>query len=149
VQRAWYYIELFIDPKNENTIYVLSASALRSTDAGKTWETLSGTHGDYHDLWINPDNPNNFIISNDGGSAITFNGGKSWSTQSNMPTAQFYRINVDNQFPYRIYGGQQDNTSVSIASRELGSGGITPRVGLLQPAVKVPSSRSIPMIPNT
>src|SRR6185295_15620838 len=70
------------------------------------------------------DNPSNFIISNDGGSAITFNGGKSWSTEMNMPTAQFYRINVDNQFPYRIYSGQQDNTSVSIASRELGSGGI-------------------------
>ncbi|MBK6797489.1 MAG: glycosyl hydrolase [Acidobacteria bacterium] len=125
VQRAWYYIELFIDPKNENTIYVLSAPALRSKDGGKTWENLSGTHGDYHDLWINPDNPGNFIISNDGGSAITFNGGKSFSTQSNMPTAQFYRINVDNQFPYRIYGGQQDNSSVSIASRELGSGGIS------------------------
>lgn len=125
VQRAWYYIELFIDPKNENTIYVMSAPALRSTDGGKTWSTLSGTHGDFHDLWINPDNPNNFIISNDGGSAITFNSGKSWSTQSNMPTGQFYRINVDNQFPYRIYGGQQDNTSVSIASRELGSGGIS------------------------
>lgn len=125
VQRAWYYIELFIDPKNEDTIYVLSAPALRSTDGGKTWTTLSGTHGDFHDLWINPDNPNNFVISNDGGAAITFNGGKSWSTQSNMPTAQFYRINVDNQFPYRIYGGQQDNTSVSIASREVAGGGIT------------------------
>src|SRR6185312_1647372 len=72
VQRAWYYIELFIDPKNENTIYVLSASALRSADGGKTWETLGGTHGDYHDLWINPDNSSNFIISNDGGSAVTF-----------------------------------------------------------------------------
>ena len=126
VQRAWYYIELFIDPKNENTIYVLSASAMRSNDAGKTWETLSGTHGDYHDLWINPSDSNNFVISNDGGAAITFNGGRSWSTQANMPTAQFYRINVDNQFPYRIYGGQQDNTSVSIASRELNSGGISP-----------------------
>lgn len=125
IQRAWYYIELFVDPKDENTIYVLSAPALRSRDGGRTWENLSGTHGDYHDLWINPDQPNNFIISNDGGSAITFNGGKSWSAQSNMPTAQFYRINVDNQFPYRIYGGQQDNTSVSIASRELGGGGIT------------------------
>jgi photosystem II stability/assembly factor-like uncharacterized protein len=125
LQRAWYYIKLFIDPKNENTIYVMSAPALRSTDGGKTWVTLSGTHGDFHDLWINPDNPDNFIISNDGGSAITFNGGKSWSTQNNMPTAQFYRINVDNQFPYRIYGGQQDNTSVSIASRELGGSGIT------------------------
>ncbi len=125
VQRAWYYIELFVDPKNENTVYVLSAPALRSQDGGKTWETLSGTHGDYHDLWINPDNPGNFIISNDGGAAITFDRGKSWSTQSNLPTAQFYRINVDNQFPYRIYGGQQDNSSVSIASRELGAGGIT------------------------
>jgi len=124
VQRAWYYIELFIDPKNEDTIYVLSAPALRSTDAGKTWESLSGTHGDFHDLWINPNDPNNFIISNDGGSSITFNGGKSFSSQNNMPTAQFYRINVDNQFPYRIYGGQQDNSSVSIASRELGSFGI-------------------------
>jgi len=126
VQRAWYYIELFVDPKNENTVYVMSASALRSADGGKTWESISGTHGDFHDLWINPNDPDNFIISNDGGSAVTFNGGKSFSTQSNMPTAQFYRINVDNQFPYRIYGGQQDNTSVSIASRELGSGGIGP-----------------------
>lgn len=124
-QRAWYYIELFIDPKDENTIYVLSAPALRSNDGGRTWETLSGTHGDYHDLWINPDNSNNFVIANDGGAAITFNKGKTWSTQSNMPTAQFYRINVDNQFPYRIYGGQQDNSSVSIASRSFGSSGIT------------------------
>lgn len=125
VQRAWYYIELFIDPKNENTIYVLSAPALRSNDGGKSWETLSGTHGDYHDLWINPENSNNFVISNDGGSAITFDKGKSWSTQSNLPTAQMYRINVDNQFPYRIYGGQQDNSSVVISSRELGAGGVT------------------------
>jgi photosystem II stability/assembly factor-like uncharacterized protein len=124
VQRAWYYIELFVDPKNDDTVYVMSASALRSSDGGKTWESISGTHGDFHDLWINPNDPQNFIISNDGGSAITINGGKSFSSQMNMPTAQFYRINVDNQFPYRIYGGQQDNTSVSIASRELGSGTI-------------------------
>lgn len=124
VQRAWYYIELFIDPKNENTIYVLSAPALRSNDGGRTWENLGGTHGDFHDLWINPDNPNNMVISNDGGAAISFNKGRTWSTQANMPTGQFYRINVDNQFPYRIYGGQQDNTSISIASREFGSGGI-------------------------
>ena len=81
VQRAWYYIELFVDPKDEHTIYVLSAPALRSIDGGKTWETLSGTHGDFHDLWINPDNPHNFVIANDGGAAITFDGGKSWSTQ--------------------------------------------------------------------
>jgi photosystem II stability/assembly factor-like uncharacterized protein len=125
LQRAWYYIELFIDPKNDDTVYVMSAPALRSTDGGKTWQNLSGTHGDFHDLWINPDNPQNMIISNDGGSAITFNGGKIWTSQYNEPTGQFYRINVDNQFPYRIYGGQQDNTSVSVASRELGGGGIT------------------------
>ena len=125
VQRAWYYIELFVDPKDENTLYVLSAPALRSKDGGKSWETLSGTHGDFHDLWINPDNPANFVISNDGGAAISFDRGASWSSQSVLPTAQFYRINVDNQFPYRIYGGQQDNSSVAIASRELGSGGIT------------------------
>ena len=124
VQRAWYYIEVFADPKDEHTVYVLSAPALRSIDGGKTWEELSGTHGDYHDLWINPHNPKNMVIANDGGAAISVNSGKTWSSQSNMPTAQFYRINVDNGFPYRIYGGQQDNTSVSIASRELGSYGI-------------------------
>ncbi len=125
VQRAWYYIELFTDPKDDNTIYVLSAPALRSEDGGKTWEYLSGTHGDFHDLWINPNNPKNMVIANDGGAGISVNYGKTWSTQSNMPTAQFYRINVDNNFPYRIYAGQQDNTSVVISSRELGSGGIT------------------------
>ena len=124
VQRAWYYIEVFADPQHENTVYVMSAPALRSTDGGKTWETLSAPHGDFHDLWINPDDSDNFIISNDGGAAITFDGGGSFSSQDNMPTGQFYRINVDNQFPYRIYAGQQDNTSVSIASRELASDGI-------------------------
>ncbi len=126
VQRAWYYIELFVDPLNDQVVYVLSAPALRSKDGGKTWEQLSGTHGDYHDLWINPKNSKNMIISNDGGSSVTVNGGETWSPQNNMPTAQFYRINVDNQFPYRIYGGQQDNTSVSIAHREPGSGTISP-----------------------
>jgi photosystem II stability/assembly factor-like uncharacterized protein len=125
IQRAWYYTELFPDPMNENTLYVMSAPALRSIDGGKTWEDISATHGDYHNLWINPANSNNMIISDDGGSAITFNRGKTWSSQNNQPTAQFYRINVDNQFPYHIYGGQQDNTSVNIASREPGGSGIS------------------------
>ena len=124
IQRAWYYIELFPDPLNENTLYVMSAPALKSIDGGKTWDDISNTHGDYHNLWINPNNSNNMIISDDGGSAITINGGKTWSSQQNQPTAQFYRINVDNLFPYNIYGGQQDNSSVKIASRSLGSGGI-------------------------
>jgi photosystem II stability/assembly factor-like uncharacterized protein len=127
IQRAWYYTEVFVDPQNENTVYVMSAPALRSIDGGKNWSRLSGTHGDFHDLWINPTNSKNLCISNDGGAAISFNYGKTWSTQSNMPTSQFYRVNVDDGFPYRIYGGQQDNSSISIAHREFGSSGIGPR----------------------
>ncbi len=127
VQRAWYYIEVFADPNNENVVYVLSAPALRSIDGGKTWERITGTHGDYHDLWINPDNSKNMVIANDGGAAISFDYAKSWSTQDIMPTAQFYRIDLDNLFPYNIYGGQQDNTSVKIASLALGSRGISLR----------------------
>jgi photosystem II stability/assembly factor-like uncharacterized protein len=125
IQRAWYYIEVFVDPKDENTVYVLSAPALRSIDGGKSWEIINGPHGDYHDLWINPDNSKNMIIADDGGASVSFNFCKTWSLQNNMPTAQLYRINVDNQFPYRIYAGQQDNTSLVISSRELASGGIT------------------------
>jgi photosystem II stability/assembly factor-like uncharacterized protein len=124
VQRAWYYIELFADPKNENRIYALSAPALRSDDGGRTWEEVNGVHGDYHDMWINPADPRNFVISDDGGAVITFDGGKSFSGQA-LPTGQFYRINTDHRFPYRVYGAQQDNTSIMIASRELASGGIT------------------------
>ncbi|MBT8270565.1 MAG: glycosyl hydrolase [Bacteroidia bacterium] len=124
-QRAWYYIEVFTDPNNENVVYVLSAPALRSIDGGKTWERITGTHGDYHDLWINPQNSKNMVIANDGGAAISFNYGNTWSTQSNMPTAQFYRINADNLFPYNIYGGQQDNTSVRTASLSTGRWSIT------------------------
>ena len=124
-QRAWYYIEVFADPNDENTVYVLSAPALRSIDGGKTWERLRGTHGDFHDLWINPNNSKNMVISNDGGAGISFNYGKSWSTQANMPTAQIYRINTDNLFPYNIYGGQQDNSSVKIKSKSIGNWSIS------------------------
>ncbi|HEY5692580.1 MAG TPA: glycosyl hydrolase, partial [Cyclobacteriaceae bacterium] len=88
-QRAWYYIEVIADPQNENIVYVLNSPGLKSIDGGKTWTRLSGTHGDYHQLWINPHDNKNMIISNDGGAAITINGGDTWSTQSNMPTAQF------------------------------------------------------------
>lgn len=125
LQRAWYYIEMFPDPQDEHTIYVMSAPALRSIDGGKSWENIDGPHGDYHDLWINPNNSKNMVIADDGGAGISFNRGESWSTQSNMPTAQFYRINVDNHFPYRIYAGQQDNSSVRIESMALGSWAIT------------------------
>ena len=125
IQRAWYYIELFIDPTDEEKLYVLNASAQRSIDGGKTWSRISGTHGDYHDLWINPANNKNMIIANDGGAAVSYNYGKSWSPQNRMATAQFYRINTDNLFPYNIYGGQQDNSSVKISSLALGSRGIS------------------------
>lgn len=116
-QRAWYYIEVFADPNNENTVYVLNSPGLKSIDGGRTWTNIRGTHGDYHQLWINPKNSQNMVIANDGGAAVTFNGGQIWSPQNNQPTAQFYRVNADNLFPYNIYGGQQDNSSVRIAHR--------------------------------
>lgn len=124
-QRAWYYIEVFADPNDENTVWVQSAPMLMSYDGGKSFEAVDGAHGDYHDLWFNPKNSKNMILADDGGGSISFDGGKTWSTQDNMPTAQFYRINTDNQFPYRIYGGQQDNTSVVISSLALGRSGIS------------------------
>lgn len=123
-QRAWYYIEVFADPQDENIVYVLNSPGLMSIDGGKTWSTLSGTHGDYHDLWINPDNHRNMIIANDGGAAITVNQGASWSPQDRMPTGQFYRVNTDNLFPYHVYGGQQDNSTVRIQSRNVDGAGL-------------------------
>ncbi len=126
-QRAWYYTEVFTDPKDDQTVYVLSAPALRSEDGGRTWKRITGTHGDYHDLWVNPNNPKNMVIANDGGAAISFNYGRTWSTQSIMPTAQFYRINVDNMVPYNIYAGQQDNSSVKIASMNMTGWSISER----------------------
>ena len=127
VQRAWYYIEIALDPQNENVVYVFNSPGLRSADGGKTWTNIRGTHGDYHQLWINPTNSKNMIIANDGGAAVSFNTGKTWSTQANQPTAQFYRVNADNRFPYNVYGGQQDNSSVMIASRNLAGFNISER----------------------
>ena len=124
IQRAWYYIELALDPTDENIVYVLSASTYKSIDGGKNWERIRSAHGDYHDLWINPGNPANMVLTSDGGSEITFDYGKQWSRLDHLPTAQFYRINTDNKFPYNIYGGQQDNSSVKIASIGIGSRGI-------------------------
>ncbi len=125
IQRAWYYIEIFADPVDENTVYVLNTSVLKSIDGGKTFSPIPGSHGDHHNLWINPKNNKNLFLNNDGGAAVSFNGGKSWSSENNQPTAQFYRVNADNRFPYHIYGGQQDNTSVMIASRTTDGNGIT------------------------
>lgn len=120
VARAWYYIEIFADPQNPDVVYVLNAPMLRSINGGASFSPISNPHGDQHDLWINPDNPQNIILGNDGGATITFNGGATWSTQQNQPTAQFYRVITDKQFPYHVYGGQQDNSAVDIVSRTRG-----------------------------
>ena len=120
--RSWYYMEIFADPKNPDVVWVLNAGIHKSIDGGKTFTEYRAPHGDHHDLWINPSNPNILINANDGGANISFNGGVTWSTTENQPTAQFYRVNADDRFPYWVYGGQQDNTSVGIASRVGGPG---------------------------
>jgi photosystem II stability/assembly factor-like uncharacterized protein len=125
-QRAWYYSQIFADPKSENTVYAVNTSFFRSTDGGKTFTRIRNQHGDNHDLWIAPEDPNRFIESSDGGAQITFDGGKSWSTEDNQPTGQFYRVALDNDFPYHIYGAQQDNSTVGTLSRSNG-GAITER----------------------
>ncbi|MEM9666921.1 MAG: glycosyl hydrolase, partial [Bacteroidota bacterium] len=120
--RSWYYMHITADPQDAQTVYVMNAPLLRSTDGGGSFTPIAVPHGDNHDLWIHPDDNAVMINANDGGANISFNGGGSWSTQSNQPTAQFYRVIADNQFPYRLYAGQQDNSTVSIASRTMGSG---------------------------
>ena len=124
--RSWYYMEVFADPKNENTVYVLNAPVMKSIDGGKTFSNVSVQHGDTHDLWINPSKTNIIALADDGGAEISFDQTRSWSTIMNQSTAQFYRVNTDNVFPYKVYGGQQDNSSVIIASRNNG-GAITER----------------------
>jgi photosystem II stability/assembly factor-like uncharacterized protein len=120
-QRAWYYSRIYADPKNTDTVYVLNTGFYKSNDAGKTFTSMPVPHGDNHDLWIAPDDPNRMINSNDGGANVSFNGGKSW-TEQDQPTAQFYRVALDNDFPYNIYGAQQDNSTVRIASRTVDAG---------------------------
>ncbi|MEO8347900.1 MAG: glycosyl hydrolase, partial [Acidobacteriota bacterium] len=121
-QRAWYYTRIYGDPKNPETVYALNTGFYRSTDGGRTFNSIRVPHGDNHDLWIDPDEPQRMINSNDGGANVSFNGGRTWSSIMNQPTAQFYRVTTDDRFPYRIYGAQQDNTTVAIASRGRGRG---------------------------
>ena len=114
--RAWYYIHIAADPTDADTVWAMNTRLYRSVNGGEDWEQVSAPHGDHHDMWLNPQDANNIINGNDGGANVTFDGGKTWSSISNQPTAQFYRIITDNQDPYRLYGGQQDNSTVSIAS---------------------------------
>ncbi len=116
-QRAWYFSKIYADPKAADTIYVLNTGAFKSVDGGKTFNLLPAKHGDHHGLWIDPEDPMRLGNANDGGASLSFDGGKTWTTQGNQPTAQFYHVATDNAFPYHIYGAQQDNSNVGIASR--------------------------------
>ena len=116
-QRAWYFHHIFADPKNVDTVYVLNTAVYRSTDGGHTFNFVRSPHGDNHGLWIDPTHPEWLINTNDGGATISHDGGKTWTTQANQPTAEFYHVATDNDFPYHIYGAQQDNSTVAIASR--------------------------------
>ena len=114
--RAWYYIHVAVDPTDADTVWAMNTALYKSVNGGEDWEQVSAPHGDHHDMWFNPENGDNIVNANDGGANVTFDGGKTWSSINNQPTAQFYRIITDNQQPYRLYGGQQDNSTVSIAS---------------------------------
>ena len=114
--RPWYYQHVFADPVAPDTVWVLNYSLWRSIDGGKTFEEVSAPHGDHHDLWIDPRDPLRMIEGADGGACVSFNGGDTWSTLYNQLTAQFYRLDTDNRFPYNIYATQQDNTAIMAPS---------------------------------
>ena len=116
-QRAWYYSKIIADTKDEDMVYVMNVAYHKSKDGGKTFQSFNAQHGDHHDLWIAPEDNQRMAIADDGGGQVSFDGGENWSTYINQPTAQFYRVITDNSFPYRIYGAQQDNSTVRIAHR--------------------------------
>jgi len=117
--RGWYFGEVDVDPKNPDLVYTPNVSIYRSADGGKTFTALKGAPGgdDYHTMWINPNNPNTIFFGSDQGVGISLDGGKTWSSWYNQPTAQFYHVTVDNQFPYHVYGAQQDSGSIDTSSR--------------------------------
>jgi photosystem II stability/assembly factor-like uncharacterized protein len=115
-QRAWYFSKIYADPKSVDTLYAVNTGLLKSTDGGKTFALVSATHGDHHALWIDPSDPNRLINGNDGGASVSLDGGKTWSTQENQPTAAFYHVSVSPGFPYWVYGAQQDNSNLAVAS---------------------------------
>ncbi len=115
--RSWYYMHVSADPKNPDVVWISNAPLMKSIDGGRTFANVPATHGDNHGVWINPADSRYMINANDGGASVSLDGGASWSTQDNQPTAQFYHVAVDDAFPYKLYGGQQDNSSVIIKSR--------------------------------
>ncbi len=120
-QRAWYYTRVYADTEDEDVVYVLNVRYHKSTDGGKTFNTFNAPHGDHHDLWIAPENSKRMIIGDDGGAQVSYDGGETWSTYYNQPTAQYYRVTTDNAFPYRIYVAQQDNSTLRVNHRSDGS----------------------------
>jgi photosystem II stability/assembly factor-like uncharacterized protein len=114
--RPWYYSHLFADPADADTCYILSAGFFKSIDGGKTFQRVPTPHGDHHDLWIDPANPRRMIHGADGGAAVSFDGGATWSSIHNQPTAEFYHVTTDTRFPYRVYGAQQDNSTITVPS---------------------------------
>lgn len=122
ITRAWYYTKVYADTQDVNTVYVMNVQMWRSDDAGKSFIPIRTPHGDNHDLWISPHDNRTMIQSNDGGANVSYDGGRTWSTQANQPTAEIYRVSVDDQYPYWLYGGQQDNSPVAIPSRTGGQG---------------------------
>ena len=115
-QRAWYFSKIYADPKAPDTVYALNTGMLRSVDGGKTFNLVSATHGDHHGLWIDPADPKVLANVNDGGASVSLDYGQTWSTQENQPTAQFYHVATDNRWPYWVYGAQQDNSNLAVAS---------------------------------
>lgn len=116
-QRAWYYTRIYADTQDENGVYVMNVRYHQSKDGGKTYKTYNAPHGDHHDFWIAPEDNQRMAIADDGGAQVSFDAGENWSTYNNQPTAQFYRVTTDDSFPYRIYGAQQDNSTVRIRHR--------------------------------
>ncbi len=139
ITRPFYYDTLGVDPHNADVVFIGDESWFKSTDGGKTVRRAQAPHGDHHDIWINPKNSEYMIQSNDGGANVSLDGGRTWSTQANQPTAEIYQVAVDDQYPYLVYGAQQDNTTVIVPSLPLGNGQEF-RVG--------PGCETGPIIPN-
>ncbi|PYS33380.1 MAG: hypothetical protein DMF75_09550 [Acidobacteria bacterium] len=140
IQRPFYYVALGADPTNADVVYAGAEGFFKSTDGGKTFTIFRTPHGDNHDIWINPKDGNIMIQSNDGGANVSFDGGRTWSTQLNQPTAEIYGVWLDNQFPYKLYGAQQDNTTIIISSQPDGTGREDWRTG--------PGCETGPIMPN-
>ena len=145
ITRPFYYDNVDADPTNADVVYAGTESFYKSTDGGRSFRTMRTPHGDNHDMWINPTNGSIFIQSNDGGANVTLNGGLTWSTQANQPTAEIYQVAVDNQYPYRLYGAQQDNSTLIVPSLPVGSAGLDDPI---QSWRQGPGCETGPIIPN-